>query len=56
MNMRRRVERTLDDKSPGDRRRAKGDELVPWADPYIAGLLRDHERKMRRKEEVGSRG
>ncbi len=51
--MRRRVERTLDDKSSSDRRRARRDALVPWADPYIAGLLREHERQMRKEGEGG---
>jgi hypothetical protein len=54
MNMRRRVERTPSEKSAIDRRRAKGDDLVPWADPYIAALIREHERQMRRKV-VGER-
>ena len=53
MNMRRRAERNLHEKSAVDRRRARGDELVPWADPYIAGLIRELERQMRRKRAVG---
>jgi predicted ATPase len=47
MNMRRRGERTLHEKSVIERRRARGEEIVPWADPYIAGLIREHERQMR---------
>jgi hypothetical protein len=36
-------------KEPNVRPRTSGDhdELLPWADPYIASLFRDHERQSR---------
>jgi hypothetical protein len=55
MNMQRRVERTLHEKLAIDRRPARGDDLVPWADPYIAGLIREHERQSRAFKAQGSR-
>jgi hypothetical protein len=55
MNMRRRIGRTVDEKSHSDRRRARGDDLLPWADPYIAGLIREHERQSRAFKVQGSR-
>jgi hypothetical protein len=55
MNMRRRGERALNEKSAIDRRPARGDDLVPWADPYIAELIRDHERQSKAYKVQGSR-
>ncbi len=48
MNMKRRPGR-LTNKDAGATRRETTDhaDLLPWADPYIASLLREHERQMR---------
>jgi hypothetical protein len=48
MNMRRRPGR-LTNKNADAARREPADhaDLLPWADPYIASLLREHERQMR---------
>lgn len=48
MNMKRRPSR-LTNKGADTSRREMADhsDLLPWADPYIASLLREHERQMR---------
>jgi hypothetical protein len=48
MNMQRRPSRATN-KEPSADRRATVDygDLLPWADPYIASLIREHERQLR---------
>ena len=48
MNMQRRPSRLTHKEVEPDRRNgASQGDLLPWADPYIASLLREHERQMR---------
>ena len=50
MNVRRRPSRmTSKEKNALDRSPGAHDDLLPWADPYIASLLRDHERQSVRR-------
>ncbi len=48
MNMQRPPSR-LTGKTADPDRRVSSDhaDLLPWADPYIASLIREHERQMR---------
>jgi hypothetical protein len=48
MNLPRRPDRASDKPSRSARPAAgEHDDLLPWADPYIVSLLREHERQMR---------
>jgi hypothetical protein len=48
MNMKRRPSRLATKEADVTRREtADHADLLPWADPYIASLLREHERQMR---------
>ena len=48
MNMKRRPSRLTNKDVDASRRQvADHADLLPWADPYIASLLREHERQMR---------
>jgi len=48
MNMKRRPSGVTNKGSEATRREtADHADLLPWADPYIASLLREHERQMR---------
>jgi hypothetical protein len=54
MNTRQRPSRLVNKESHARHRAsADHDELLPWADPYIVSLFRDHERQSR--EEGNSR-
>jgi hypothetical protein len=53
MNMKRRPDRlTSKDANATRRQLADPADLLPWADPYIASLLREHERQMRGQGDV----
>ncbi|MEX2138179.1 MAG: hypothetical protein WD894_02875 [Pirellulales bacterium] len=48
MNMKRRPNRLTNKEADATRRQVSDHaDLLPWADPYIASLLRVHERQMR---------
>jgi hypothetical protein len=48
MNMKRRPSRLTNKEAAVTRREmADHSDMLPWADPYIASLLREHERQMR---------
>jgi hypothetical protein len=48
MNMQRRPGRSTNKETSAARRTtADHGDLLPWADPYIASLIREHERQMR---------
>ncbi len=53
MNMKRRPGRlTNKDVDTSRRQLADHADLLPWADPYIASLLREHERQLRGQGDV----
>ncbi|MDZ4819306.1 MAG: hypothetical protein SGJ20_10070 [Planctomycetota bacterium] len=56
--MQRRTNRGTTQSIARDRRQTQpvsDTELLPWADPYIVGLMREHERQMRGFEQANGR-